>query len=200
MKVKPVQKNTKNMNSNEALKDDEFINIINILLDSIKEYYKVTKNINKNEFIIINSVKKVMNNFEQVFKDFFSKNINDNKELKTPKDIIEKINNNLNNLELNINSNEKNLVFFFEDAKVLFKKMKEERQEIISRMKKRTNSFLSQRLPNNNANNKDNFNNCYSQSEIQLIATVPNENYVNNPNYDKNRKNKIYDDRERERD
>ena len=26
------------------------------------------------------------------------------------------------------------------------------------------------------------------------------ENYVNNPNYDKNRKNKIYDDRERERD
>ena len=52
MKVKPVQKNTKNMNSNEALKDDEFINIINILLDSIKEYYKVTKNINKMKLLL----------------------------------------------------------------------------------------------------------------------------------------------------
>lgn len=37
------------INLEESIYNDEFVKLINTLLDSIKEYYKVSKNITKNE-------------------------------------------------------------------------------------------------------------------------------------------------------
>ena len=125
MKTEPSQNNSKKININNSKKDDGFINLINILSDSIKEYYKVTKNANKNENILTNRAQKEINNFELYLKNNLK--LNDEK-IKLFNGNINKI---LNNLDLNITSNENNLTFFFEDAKIIFKKMKDERQEII---------------------------------------------------------------------
>ena len=43
------------INLEESIYNDEFVKLINTLLDSIKEYYKVSKNITKNEKVLINS-------------------------------------------------------------------------------------------------------------------------------------------------
>ena len=150
MKTEPSQNNSKKININNSIKDDGFINLINILSDSIKEYYKVTKNANKNENILTNRAQKEINNFELYLKNNLK--LNDEK-IKLFNGNINKI---LNNLDLNITSNENNLTFFFEDAKIIFKKMKDERQEIISRMKNRANSNKMRHVVKENIMNKGN--------------------------------------------
>ena len=86
----------------------EFINSINTLSNSIKEYYIVTKNTIQNKYTLIDSIEKDLNiilstddNLSEVFRDNFHK------------------------LKLNIDSDENNLKFFFDDAKIIFKKMKD---------------------------------------------------------------------------
>jgi hypothetical protein len=69
-------------NINQILKDDHFITIINLLIDSIKEYYKVTVNTNKNQKILTNSIKNETNDFESLF----IKNINDSLQIKEYKE------------------------------------------------------------------------------------------------------------------
>ena len=167
MKTEPSQNNSKKININNSIKDDGFINLINILSDSIKEYYKVTKNANKNENILTNRAQKEINNFELYLKNNLK--LNDEK-IKLFNGNINKI---LNNLDLNITSNENNLTFFFEDAKIIFKKMKDERQEIISRMKNRANSNKMRHVVKENIMNKDS-NYLYPSSEIQRLDKINN--------------------------
>jgi hypothetical protein len=88
----------------------EFINSINTLSSSIKEYYIVTKNTIQNKYTLIDSIEKDLNiilstddNLSEVFRDNFHK-------LK---------------LNINIDSDENNPKFFFDDAKIIFKKMKD---------------------------------------------------------------------------
>jgi hypothetical protein len=97
-------------NINQILKDDHFITIINLLIDSIKEYYKVTVNTNKNQKILTNSIKNETNDFESLF----IKNINDSLQIKEYKEKKKEL---FDHLEINIDSHEKNLYSFFEDAK-----------------------------------------------------------------------------------
>ena len=118
--------------------DDEFVILINGLNESIKEYYKVSShNISEtNTFIsyfeekvqeiqmLINEITNT-NQYERI-NEFFEK-INKMEEIMTQ-------------LQMNSDSSEKNLKLFFEDAKILFKKMKIKRNQKLSEFNSNINS------------------------------------------------------------
>ena len=139
IKTEPNIQNSKtlnsNKNSNDAISNEEFIGLINTLSDLIKEFYKVSKNVNKNKNMLINLAEGEINLTETILYKLSKKEIN-YKEINSFSNITEKLRDIFNKLQLNIISEEKNLIFFFEDAKVLFKKMKEKRQELIMKIKK----------------------------------------------------------------
>ena len=102
-----------NSSQNKLLFNDEFVSYINSLSDSIKEYFKVTSNVNKNKNILINSLESDLMSLME-FQTNESKKVKDTISL----------------LKLEINSDEKNLSLFFEDMKILFKKMKVKQQAL----------------------------------------------------------------------
>lgn len=102
-----------NSSQNKLLFNDEFVSYINSLSDSIKEYFKVTSNVNKNKNILINSLESDLISLME-FQTNESKKVKDTISL----------------LKLEINSDEKNLSLFFEDMKILFKKMKVKQQAL----------------------------------------------------------------------
>jgi DNA repair exonuclease SbcCD ATPase subunit len=105
--------NEGNSSQNKLLFNDEFVSYINSLSDSIKEYFKVTSNVNKNKNILINSLESDLISLME-FQTNESKKVKDTISL----------------LKLEINSDEKNLSLFFEDMKILFKKMKVKQQAL----------------------------------------------------------------------
>ena len=124
---------------NNIIKDGYLVNNINTLCDSIKEFYKVTKNVTRNEKILLNVLKQEMNNSESIINNILNKGFN--------LDSINLYNNSINQLEkildkiqVNIQFNENNLSFFFNDAKILFKKLKEEREELVLNIQRKGNS------------------------------------------------------------
>ncbi len=116
----------KSLNSKEDILNNTIIKYINILSDSIREYYKVSINIIQNKNILINILEKEL--FE-----LKSESIQNNTSIKN-KEII-------NNLKLNIYSGKINLKNFFEDAKIIFKEMREYHILVKKKMKKQ-NSYL----------------------------------------------------------
>ena len=131
--------NSQSVYLNETVLNDEFIGLINILSDSIKEFYKVSKNVNKNKNMLINLAEGEVNLSETFFNNNFKGEAN-NENIISFNNIIEKFRDIFNKLKLNVISGEKNLIFFFEDAKILFRKMKEKRQNLIFKLKKSANS------------------------------------------------------------
>ena len=114
--------------------DEEFIGLINGLNESIKEYVKVSKhNINET------------NNFLLLFENYWKDMENLLNEI-TPEELTEKINeifikinesqNLISQLQRNSKSNDTNLNLFFEDAKILFKKMKIKRSQNLNIFKR----------------------------------------------------------------
>ena len=119
--------------------NDDFIGYINTLSDSIKEFYKVSKNVNKNINILLNLAGVEMNNTESVINTIIQEQININS-IYSINGVTERLRDILNKLQMNIISEKNNINYFFEDAKLLFKKMKEKRQQLIKRIKRRSNS------------------------------------------------------------
>ena len=160
IKTEPNIQNSKtlnsNKNSNDAISNEEFIGLINTLSDSIKEFYKVSKNVNKTKNMLINLAEGEINLIETILDKLSKKEIN-YEEINSFSNIIEKLRDIFNKLQLNIISEEKNLIFFFEDAKVLFKKMKEKRQEIIMKIKKRATSAIRKKYESPFASSHNNF-------------------------------------------
>ena len=176
---------SKKVNMTKTIKDINLVNLINTLCDSIKEYYKVTQNVNRNESILINSFKKEIYNSDSIINTILKEGINDNK-INLYNKTINKLSEDLKSLQLNVKSNEKNLSFFFEDAKILFKKIKEERQEFLLRIQKRVNSTSIGRESIYSL--AKNINNHYYNSEIRKINNVfPKEiKNINNINVHSN--------------
>ena len=121
--------NRKEINFFNIIYDDDFISLLNGLSSSIKEYYNLTKlNINsttnytnniENQDLLIKNILKEITNLSK------SNEINLQLEkLKESKIYIEKIN----------KDNEKNLINFLENAKNFFKKMKQTRNEKLSKI------------------------------------------------------------------
>jgi hypothetical protein len=128
MKTEPNKKipNKFNLNSNECYLNDDFVKYINSLSDSIKKYNKVSNNIiNINKTILVNTIEKELNSPESIFNinNIAYNNIQSNNEIST------KIYENFTKLKENVNSEEINLKKFFEDAKIIFKKMKDYKQK-----------------------------------------------------------------------
>ena len=124
----------RNLKLNDAVINDEFVNYINTLSDSIREYYKVSKNISKNKTILVNSIENDVNLSESILFNEDNTTIN---KAQSIANLTENMKKNLSKLKLNSNSEDKNLIHFFEDAKVIFKKMKDKRKLLLqNRMNK----------------------------------------------------------------
>ena len=108
--------------------DKEFISLINGLNDSIKNYFKVCKlNILEN-ISIIKYYEEHNNSLEKSIYNILNSEKNQNiNELFIEK--FKQINEYINQLKINNNFSKKNLDFFFEEAKVFFKKMKIKRNQ-----------------------------------------------------------------------
>ena len=127
-----------NLKLNDAAINDEFVNYINKLSDSIREYYKVSKNISKSKTFLVNSLENDVSISESILFNEDNTTIN---KAQSIANITENIKKNLNKLKINVNSGDKNLMNFFEDAKVIFKKMKDKRKLLLqNRMKKQRSS------------------------------------------------------------
>ena len=172
MKTEPDIRLSQKKLLNKTINDDGIVNLINILSDSIREYYKVALNVNKNEFILLNSCRKEINNSESIINNILTEEIDNNK-INTYNIAINTLREILKNLQLNIFSNQKNLSFFFEDAKVLFKKMKEERKNLILNIQKRVKS--TQKV-NESSHLSYKINNINSISEINQKFNIDKDN------------------------
>jgi hypothetical protein len=172
----------------KALINDSLIEYINTLSDSIREYYKVSKNVNKNKNMLVNLAENEINKSKLVLNDIFNKKeINEN-DINSFNTIIAKINDIFDKIKLNIVSEDNNLIYFFEDAKILFKKMKEKRQEIIMKIKKRSNSTSRGNYSSTYAESQNNININYKKININKNNIDRFLHFENNTNI-KNMKN-----------
>ena len=118
---------------NDTLFNEEFIGYINSLSGAILEYFKVSQNIIKNTELLLQLAKTEINKAElNIGLAINEKN--------SPIGLINFISGMVNKLEFNNKSEEQNLESFFKDAKILFKKLKEKRKELIIQSKRRSNS------------------------------------------------------------
>ena len=194
MQTEPNTKTPKKSIYNEVIFNEDFIGYINTLSDSIKEYFKVSKNICKNKNMLISLVEKEVNDLDSLYNNTFKEKFNYD-EMNTFNAIFEKIRDIFHKIQINITSEEKNLIFFIEDAKVLFNKMREKRQELIIKKKIKSNStsknVYSSLLPTsqNNANinykkiekkNIDDYNHSQINSNIRNIKKNIPEYDINN--------------------
>ena len=148
------------------LYDDEFVFLINGLNESIKEYYKVCRN----NIIEANSFLSFYEEQGQAIQSLIDEIVNSNSYQRINEifEQIPKINDIMSQLQTNTNSNEKNLNLFFEDAKILFKKMKMKRKQQILEM---------------NGNNNQALNDSFSKSfNINERRNIENNNFISNRN------------------
>ena len=128
--------------TSQDIYNEEFVNLINGLNESIKEYYKVSKynvketdkflSIFENEWKLIENSLKEINSSEEINKILVK--VNQSESL-------------IGQLQQNSLSNDKNLNLFFEDAKIIFKKMKSKRNENLSNLQRNrvSNSLRNQK-------------------------------------------------------
>ena len=185
-----TEQNVPKHNFIEILLNDDLFGFLTTLSESVKEFYKVSKNINKNKTMLINLGEGEVNIIESIQKKL---NINCN-EIDPFNFQIEKLREIFNSLHLNIISEEKNLIFFFEDARVIFKKIKEKCQEIIMNKRKKINSASKNKISKNysssfNYDNKNNPNKKYLNSELNRKIKDFNINLTDNISSTNNEKN-----------
>ena len=212
MKTEEKEKNSSSKPKSKLNKSNlsnEIISYINNLSDSIRQYYKVSKMINKNKNIIINSIENELNASESILNTIFNENSLDLNLIESYKNVSKKTKETFNKLKLNINSEDKNLISFFEDAKIIFKKMKDSRQELIQLEKKRYSDRISNTPKNKDRTpdiirkkNSDQVkNNLYENSEINYkvnnkfndfeVFKKINYTEINKPAYNNDTINKL---------
>ena len=145
--------NKLNLNLNEDFLNEKFVKYINNLSDSIKEYYKLSTNNNIYTTILVNDLEKVLNSSAPISNIIY--NINN---VPSHNEVSKKINENFKKLKENINSEELNLKKFFEDAKFIFKKMKNKRKEYIqNKLIKQMNPDAHQKINTDMSNIRQKF-------------------------------------------
>ena len=155
-----------NNRNNKNIYDEDFVSLINTLNESIKEYYKVSRNniVEANSFI---SFYEQQGKKLQLLTDEIP-NSNSYERINEILEQIPKINEIMSQLKMNTNSNEKNLILFFEDAKVLFKKMKTKReQKLIEINSSNRNHNLSREINNSHGNS-------YTSNNVKPLTNILN--------------------------
>ena len=193
MKTENIEQlyNKMNLNSNEDFLNDDFIKYINALSESIKEYYKVTKNTNQNKTVLLNIIEQKLNESESISNIIFNVNNEDYNKFQSYYEVTKKIIEFFRKLKENVNSDEKNLSSFFEDAKLIFKKMKDYRQEFIQKKKRKSRSPYDLKARKNKDKSPNYFHKINtSQNKNQNSEIIHNiGNYFNNIEI---QKDKIY--------
>ena len=154
--------------------DDEFVSLINGLNESIKEYYKVSRN----NIAEANNFLSFYEQQGQAIQSLMDEIINSNsyERINEIFEQIPKINDIMSQIQNNTNSNEKNLNLFFEDAKMLFKKMKIKRKEKIMEI----NSYnMNNNIIKINKEINDSFSNSFS---INQAGNIGNNILIKNKN------------------
>jgi len=181
MKTETIEKipSKSNLNLNENFLNKDFINYINNLSDIIREYFKISKNSNKYKTILVNDLEKELNTPELISNAILHTN-NDNNvaynNVHPFNEVSNKINENFKKLKESFNIEEVNLKKFFEDAKFIFKKMKDSRQEYIQNKTKRQDPKEYKIKDYNTYNPNLNQN----QNQNHKIYPGTNRNVVNN--------------------
>ena len=168
-------KNTKNSLINQPLLNSEFVTLINTLSKAILEFYNVSKNISLNKDVLINYGKKEL-------KSENNSNINTNNGNNDRKEnnikLIKNLTDIFNELEFNNKSQRNNLLNFFEDSKILFKKLKEKRHELILKEKSYSLKKLSASTRNSHKNIKGMLE--QNQNKEGFDEKFDNENFEDN--------------------
>ena len=173
---KKNQSKALNTYSNEDININKFINYINALSESIKEYYKVSINITQNKNILIKSLETEINSL-----------------IPNSKTISNKITDLFFKLQINNNSSIENLKNFFEDVKIIFQKMKDYNKIINNRIQKQR-SYIG--ISPNIINNTNNFQNLYQNSEMNYVIDDNQNNFfIKKDNYIINSKDKYNNNR-----
>jgi len=159
----------------EQIYDDEFVSLINRLNESIKEYYKVSKNNITDASSLISFYEDQGKSIQEILD-----HLTNEKASVGANDIVEqfsKINDIMTQLQINVFSNEKNLNLFFEDAKILFKKMKMKRKQKITELK--NNNLDTSTNLNSNRNRNNILNDSYSNSFNNVESSFLKKNKLN---------------------
>ena len=129
MKTEGKDENIRQLESEgrEDLLGNSFISYINILSDSIKEYYKISIDIIENKMVLFNKIQS------EIYSSI-------------PSMHQKKFPGLLKNLKVNIELNKINLYNFFDDAKILFKKMKDYQNSFKNKIKKIQTICLSHKI------------------------------------------------------
>ena len=150
--------NKLNLNLNEDFLNEKFVKYINNLSDSIKEYYKLSTNNNIYTTILVNDIEKVLNSSAPISNIIYNINNVVYNNVPSHNEVSKKINENFKKLKENINSEELNLKKFFEDAKFIFKKMKNKRKEYIqNKLIKQMNPDAHQKINTDMSNIRQKF-------------------------------------------
>ena len=154
-----IIQNQDTMNRFNQLYDDDFISLINGLSDSIKEYYKVSRNNIKEANSFLSFYEQEGKSIQLLMDQII--NSNSYKRVNEVFQQIPKINKIMSELKKNTNSNELNLNLFFDDAKILFKRMKLKRKEKLVELQN-SNGNNEVNILNNNQGLNDSFSNSYN--------------------------------------
>ena len=163
--------NQEKMNKKDIY-DEELISLINGLNESIKEYYKVSR-LSTNEISnFVSAYEKQKQSIDYLINDIIhSKQY---QRLNGLFNFLNKINEIINKVQINVKSGENNLNLFFEDAKMLFKKMKMNRKQ-----------KLSETISNHNQIFKDSLGLADNNTKVRNIQSPininDNNNIVSNP-------------------
>ena len=137
-----------NQNQNKLYMKEDFISCINSISDSIKNLWMLTTNINKKENNLINTLEK----------ETISSPIN-----------IESIKNNISKLKIEMNLSRKNFSTFFENMKIIFKKMKDRQIEMRDNQSKNAPAPIPQIKENSNIENQ-------ISDQSKILKELQNEN------------------------
>ena len=152
-------------NKYNELYDNDFVNLINGLNESIKEYYKVSKNNITEANSFLSFYEQQGQEIQALIDDIM--NSNSYQRINEVFEQIPKINEIMYQLKMNTNSNEKNLNLFFDDAKILFKKMKDLRKQKMMEMND-SNNDMNKML-------NDSYSNSYNYNKVNnLNSLIPN--------------------------
>ena len=134
----------------QTLIDSEFIGFINSLNESIKEFYNVAKYNTKETIAFLDLLDQQFDSLASLLNSISNPNNTEN--ITKIVEIIIQCKNIDNQLRNNSNLNFNNLSLFFDDAKILFKRMRNKRNESLKVIR---HSLTSKKSKSDNNYNKD---------------------------------------------
>ena len=155
-------------NNTQLSLDSEFIGFINSLNESIKEFYNVAKYNTKETNAFLDLLEPQWDSIASLLKSISTSNKDEN--ISKIFEIIIQCKSIVNQLRNNSNLNLNNLTLFFDDAKILFKRMRIKRNESLKAIR---HSLTAKK-------NKSNYNNDnYVKNSVTLNNyTLKDNNYL----------------------